>query len=102
MIKNTLTAAALGMAMLATPAIAGSESGQKISVEYRDLNLMTEEGQAKLDARIDDAARKVCKLDEIRTGTRIPSSDRKKCFTQARKSVETQMASLISAERLGG
>jgi len=102
MIKNTLTAAALGMAMLATPAIAGSETGEKISVEYRDLNLMTEEGQAKLDARIDDAARKVCKFDDVRTGTRIQSNDRKQCFTQARRSVETQMAALINAERLGG
>lgn len=102
MIKNTITAAALGIAMLATPALAGSDHGEKISVEYRDLNLLTDEGQAKLDARIDDAARKVCKMDDVRTGTRVQSRDRKKCFTQARKSVEAQMATLISAEQRGG
>ena len=102
MFKTALTAATLGLATIATPAIAGPESGQSISVEYRDLNLSTPEGQEQLDRRIDDAARQVCQLDTVRTGTRINSRSSQECFENARKSVETQVARLIRNEQRGG
>ena len=107
MFKTPLTAAALGAALIAAPAIAGtnaatSGSGQSIKVQYADLNLATAAGQEQLSRRIDSAARKVCKVGEHRTGTRIQSSERKECYAKARQSARSQMASMVSENQRGG
>ncbi|MEP5937702.1 MAG: UrcA family protein [Erythrobacter sp.] len=102
MIKYTATAAALGLALITTPVMAEQNTTQSIAVEYRDLNLSTPEGQAKLDKRVDRAAAQVCGLTGIRTGTRVRSSSSKKCYAKARKSVEKQVAGMIAETQRGG
>ncbi len=107
MFKSFIAAATIGTALIAAPAIAGSSSAgshaaQSSKIHYADLNLATPQGQEQLERRIDVAARKVCKLDEHRTGTRLPSRQRKACYVKARKSARSQMASLISDTRRGG
>lgn len=110
MIKNLMTAAAIGTALIASPTLAGSSpantagqhAAQSMSVKYADLNLATAAGQEQLERRIDVAARKVCGVGKHRTGTRIPSSERKACFAKARQSARNQMASAMSDTQRGG
>ncbi|MEP2735296.1 MAG: UrcA family protein [Erythrobacter sp.] len=106
MFKTPLTAVALGAALIAAPAFAGTpapQSGaQSAAIYYADLNLDTAAGQEQLERRIDAAARKVCNVGKHRTGTRIPSAGSKACFAKARQSARSQMASVISETRRGG
>ncbi|MEL6878239.1 MAG: UrcA family protein [Pseudomonadota bacterium] len=102
MLKTAITATALGLAALSTPAIAGGEKAPAVTVEIADLNLSTPEGQERLDRRIETAARKVCGLDAVRTGTRMRSARSERCYTEAMKSVEQQVAAMIEAKQRGG
>lgn len=101
MFKTTIASAALGLALAATPAAAGTD-GESLRIEYRDLNLATSQGQEALDRRIDAAARKYCGADAKRTGTRIPSGKAKSCVAQVRSAAHQQVAALIEEQRLGG
>lgn len=102
MIKTTLTSAAIGLMLAATPAAAGTSETTGLTIEYRDLNLDTVEGQNQLERRIDAAARQICKVDDIRTGTRVPSIESKKCLAKARAAAKSQMAALIADQQRGG
>lgn len=96
--KTPLMAFAASLAMLtAIPASAGT-----VTVEHRDLNLSSAEGQAALDKRIDRAARQVCGLDEQRTGTRLTPLKDTKCYRQAKAQVKQQVAAAVAAQQLGG
>ncbi len=95
---SAILAAALSAAVLAAPAAAAPVVG----VKYSDLNLATEAGQAALDARIDRAARDVCGVDEIRTGTRTPSSEARRCYKETKANVHKQVAERISRENNRG
>ncbi|HZF45332.1 MAG TPA: UrcA family protein, partial [Sphingomonadaceae bacterium] len=70
-------------------------------VSYKDLDLTTEQGQKELDRRIDGAAREVCGMNEERTGTRIVSSDARKCYKEARKQLENRLAALTVNKTAG-
>jgi UrcA family protein len=105
--KSLISAGLASAALIATPAMAGGNQAgqhpaQSVQIKFADLNLSTAEGQATLDRRINSAARKVCRLDEQRTGTRIPSHERKVCFAKAKASAKQQMASAINQTRRGG
>ena len=102
MFKTTIASAALGLAMVAAPAVAGSNDDQTLQIEYRDLNLATSQGQEALDRRIDAAANKFCGAGTEQTGTRIPSSKAKACVAQVRAAAHKQVAALIEEQRLGG
>ena len=102
MFKTTIASAALGLALVAAPAAAGTDGAQTMEIEYRDLNLDTVQGQEALDRRIDVAARKVCEVGAERTGTRIQSSAARKCFNEARAKAHQQMASIVERQQLGG
>ncbi|WP_427966133.1 UrcA family protein [Altererythrobacter sp.] len=102
MIKTTLTSAALGLMLAATPAAADTSETPGVKIEYRDLDLDTPEGQEKLERRIDAAASQICKLNERRTGTRLPSRASKQCFAEARATAKSQMATLIANQQRGG
>ncbi len=101
MIKTALTAASLALVATAAPAIAGDKDAPSTSVTFADLNLSTPEGQEMLDNRIDAAARAICQMDSQRTGTRINTSERR-CYTNAKKSVKQQVATLIEDTQRGG
>lgn len=95
MMTRTLIAAAA----FATFALTGAAQAATATVQTSDLNLTTAEGQAKLDARIDRAARDVC--SDTYTGSRIRNTD-EACVTRARAMVEKQVAARRSASRNGG
>jgi UrcA family protein len=96
--KILIAAAALATLGVAVPATAQ----ESIAVPYRDLNLATPEGQRALDNRINRAARQVCFLDEVQTGTRLRDPAKQECYRQARLKARQAMASLIAAEQRGG
>lgn len=93
-----IAAAALATLGLAVPATAQ----ESIDVPYRDLNLGTAAGQKALDGRIDRAARKVCGMNEQRSGTRLRNPASSECFRQARLKARNDVARIRNAESLGG
>ncbi|MEL6528432.1 MAG: UrcA family protein [Pseudomonadota bacterium] len=99
---KTIALAAAAFSLVATPAFASQEKAPSTSVSFAGLNLATPEGQEALDARIDSAARSLCQIDGIRTGTRLKSSEARKCYAKARASAKKQVASAIEDQRLGG
>ena len=102
MLNRILAAAAIGTALVATPVLAGDKDAPKGQIVYRDLNLQTEEGQKVLAARIDQAAREICNVGDVATGTLIESRSQRACYEKAKKSATSQMASLIEDARRGG
>lgn len=102
MIYKILAAASLGATLIATPVIAGDNDSNSVSIEYKDLNLGTDEGQEMLDRRIEKATRQMCGFDSQRTGTRLASSESRRCLAEARKSATEMVAQLVSEQQLGG
>jgi UrcA family protein len=96
------TILALAAAALAVPAIAADGAGSTVSVRYNDLNLATKAGQEELDRRLERAARNVCGLDAVRTGTRLPSAEARRCYREARATLDKQFASLVRYDARGG
>lgn len=90
-------AAAIGLAVPATPALA-----RDVTVKYDDLALSTPAGQRVLDQRIHAAARKACDADATATGTRIKNSDARRCMEEAKRQVKRQIAAVVEQQRLGG
>lgn len=87
----------LALAGTAAPALA-----EAMVVQYSDLDLGSADGQKVLKRRIDDAARKVCRLDQDNTGTRIKSREATKCYHDAKTKAFAQFAVLVDAKRQGG
>lgn len=102
MTKTFALAAACGLALTATPVLASANDVPKASIEFRDLNLDTPEGQAALDQRIEAVAREICGLDSVLTGTRIRSNSSRDCYKTALKSAKAQVAARIKEDRRGG
>lgn len=90
---------ALG-AFLAVPASAAVETRQQ-GVQYRDLDLTTEAGRTELDRRLDSAAREVCGMDEAHVGSRIKSSESRRCYRDARRQLADQVAALTEDAATG-
>ena len=97
-----LATAAFGMAFTASPALAGPEELPTESISTAGLDLNTAEGQRLLDERIDRAAREVCRVNYVRTGTRIRSTEARECVAKARASAQRQMATISQNQRRGG
>ncbi|WP_298470816.1 UrcA family protein [uncultured Erythrobacter sp.] len=99
---KTIVLAAAALGLVATPAFAGPAKGESTSVSFAGLDLETAEGQKILQARIDSAARSVCQVDRIRTGTRLKSSEARDCYAKARASAKRQVATAIADQQFGG
>lgn len=97
-----IAAATIGLAFTATPALAGPDELPREEVSVAGLDLATPEGQRMLEQRIDRAAREVCQVDSIRTGTRIRSHAAQTCLAKARASAQQQVATIIEDQRRGG
>ena len=95
-------AATLALAFTASPALANSSEFVTKDVEFADLNLSTPEGQARLEQRIESAAKSVCSVYEERTGTRLRSPKHTACLANARASGKKQMAAVVADQRRGG
>ncbi|OZA92064.1 UrcA family protein [Altererythrobacter sp. H2] len=103
--KAALLAFAGTLASLTAIAPAAAEVATRTnttSVQYADLNLSHPEGQAALERRIDRAARKVCGLDQQRTGTRLVPLEDTRCYRQAKAEAKKQVAAAAAEQQLGG
>ena len=99
----TAIAAAAARALSGTAANAASttKTMQK-SVQVADLDLSTSEGRSELKTRLNQAAREVCGMTEVQTGTRVPSKASRKCLRETQKKMTAQFAHLLEDERRGG
>jgi len=89
-----LAAAVLGSAtVFAAPALA-----ETVGVKYSDLDLSTEAGQAKLEQRIESAARTACGMGEIRTGRFTPSTAQRQCLRETKATVGERVAQMIARD----
>lgn len=97
-----LATAALGLAVTATPALAGPSDRPVEKVSTAGLDLATPAGQKLLERRITRAAKSVCQVDQVRTGTRLKRAANQACVAKARASAKRQVAAMIADQRLGG
>jgi UrcA family protein len=92
--------ATVGIFSIPNAAMAQAEKSS-VSVSYADLDLTTPDGQQKLDRRIDRAARQVCAMDEVTTGTLIRSQASNVCYRLALRDVRSHVAAAASNSRSG-
>ncbi len=85
--------ATLTVAVMAATATAHAETvRQSQEVRFNDLDLASSQGQRQLERRIQRAARTVCGMDEIATGTRLASRESSRCYNQALRDTREQTA----------
>jgi UrcA family protein len=102
MFNRILAAAAVGAALISTPVLAGDDGASKAEVEYGDLDLTSEKGQAVLERRVRAAVNQACEASGQVTGSRVMSADKSRCLATARKSAKSQVAAIIENARRGG
>lgn len=96
-LRPLLAAAAAAATLAATPAFADS-----VRVEYKDLDLTTTQGQETLQGRLEAAARQVCGMRDIRTGSRVPDAEARDCYKQALADLEQKFAGVVDKANKGG
>lgn len=97
-----MLAAALSMTISPAPAFAQERQPTTVAVRTSDLNFSDPATRRVLDHRIERAARSACGLDDIRTGTRLGSSDDRACYRQALHATRMQVAEIAENARRGG
>lgn len=96
-------AAAFGLAAAAvSPAFAGEATQMTININTSDIDLATPQGQKLLDQRVEKAARTVCRVTDVKTGTRVMSHEARACLAKARSEARQQVATLTQAQQRGG
>jgi len=88
-------------AALATVPAAAFAAPPSVAVKVADLDLSTPQGQAKLDKRIDRAAKAVCTSREATTGSIVSSTVDQACYKEARQKVQEQVA-MMTGHKLQG
>jgi UrcA family protein len=91
-------AAAIGAMSIAQPAAAATS----VAVEYHDLDLTTKQGQQELDKRLLRAAKQVCKVHGVQTGSIVQSSVDQDCVKQALAQSREQVVAQIQKEKAAG
>jgi len=101
LVATTALFTIVGVAAVPTPA-AAQEQVATATIEFADLNLASEEGQKALEGRIQRSARRVCGMDEVRTGTIMQSRAATQCYRQALRSARARVAEAVRQSRQGG
>lgn len=101
---KTLAIAAAALSLVATtaPAFAGKVEKMSIRVNFTDINLATAAGQKTLDHRIERAVRSVCRADDLTTGSRVLTQEKRACLAKARADARRQVALLTADRQRGG
>lgn len=94
-------ALALSAAAFTLPALPAAAADGQMAVSYSDLNLTSEHGQRVLARRIDSAARAICKMDGIQTGTLLPNSQARACYERAKATATEQIAERVAQDKRG-
>ncbi|WP_349513514.1 UrcA family protein [Erythrobacter sp. NFXS35] len=99
-----IAAAAFGLACTAAtaPAFATQSTTMAMDIKVNDIDLETAKGQKILERRIDQAARAVCGVEDVRTGTRIRSYEARACLKEAKTQARQQVAALVADRQRGG
>lgn len=97
-----MAAATIGLALTAQPALAGTAAPMTVNVNLAGIDLASPEGQKLADDRIRAAARKVCRISNVATGTRMMSHEARACLAKARASAGQQLAAITENGRRGG
>ncbi len=97
-----LAAAALGLVCTTAPAYAGQVEKMSVKVRYSDINLATAAGQQTLDNRIEKAVRTVCRVNDLNTGSRQITQEKRDCVTKARADARQQVALVTGDRQRGG
>lgn len=97
-----LAAAALGLVGTTAPAFAGEVERMSIKVGFGDINLATAEGQETLDKRIEKAVRTVCRVNDVSTGSRQLTQEKRDCLVKARADARQQVALVTGDRQRGG
>lgn len=95
MLKNLIGALALAATLPATAA-------ESRIVRYDDLNLANPAGVARLERRINNAAREVCGAGSDYRESLILLADTKKCIAEAKARAMAQVARLDAGATRGG
>ena len=96
-----LALAAAAVFITPVAAMAAPQQTATAGVRYKDLDLTTEAGQKELEDRLDKAAREVCGMDDIGTGTRVSSRGSRDCYRDARQQLGEQVTRLAKADAAG-
>ena len=96
------TLAAFSIVVSPGPAMAAEAQTAHVAIKTSDLDLNDPRGQQTLDRRIDHAARAICGMNGVRTGTRLASDDAKACYQQAVRTTRAQVAEVAANARRGG
>jgi UrcA family protein len=88
----------IGFAAGAEPAAAAPPEG-RVAISHADLNLTAAAGVAKLDARIRQAARRLCTENDILTAR--STADTKQCVAAAIASARPQIDAAVARQRAG-
>ncbi|OGS51347.1 MAG: hypothetical protein A3J40_10615 [Erythrobacter sp. RIFCSPHIGHO2_12_FULL_63_10] len=102
MFNRIFAAAAAGAVLISTPVLAGDDNAPKVTVEYDDLDLTSEKGQAVLERRVRAAINQACEASSQITGSRVMSADKSRCLAAARRSAKSQVAAIIEDAKRGG
>jgi UrcA family protein len=102
MINRIFAAAAAGAVLISTPVLAGDDGAPKVTVEYDDLDLTSEKGQAALERRVRAAVNQACEADNPTTGSRVMSVSKSRCLAAAKQSAKSQVAAIIEDAKRGG
>jgi len=97
----SLALAAAATFLVPAAAMAASPAGASVAVRYKDLDLNTEAGQKELENRLDKAARDVCGIDDVGTGTRVSSRESRDCYREARQQLGEQVTRLAKTDAVG-
>lgn len=98
------TAALFALAgVAATPAPAAAQDKPvSAAIGFSDLDLSSDAGQKALESRIQRAARRVCGIDEVRTGTIVRSRAADECYRLALRSTRARVAEAVRQGHHGG
>jgi UrcA family protein len=89
--RPLILAAAAATALASGPSFAQNS----VEVQYSDLDLTTAHGKEVLQRRINAAAKEMCSVGEIRTGTILQSQASRKCYKQALADINARFAVVI-------
>jgi UrcA family protein len=90
------------IAAAAMVAIAAPAHAESVFVQFGDLNLTSNHGRKALDRRIDAAARQVCGVGELVTGSRLPDPAIALCYRTAKATASDRIAMLLDGNTQKG
>jgi UrcA family protein len=95
-------AAALGLMIAATPAMAQAPEQRAVTFTTSDIDLATPKGQKELNWRIERAVRHVCQTRSLANGSNALTKDAQTCIAKARANAQRQVARIMAGETQKG